>query len=114
MPGVTGRSRVSTVVRMSHAQKKLAERMALKKKRTNIIIGALGIFFGGLGLLFTLIDFRSGDLISGTNAATQQPYGPFLRLVCYTVLLGFSFFFIIKNLRGDEAHDEAQNDPPKP
>jgi hypothetical protein len=79
---------------MSHRRKKLEERIARRNRNTSVGIGILGILFGVGGLFKAATDFRMGNLTTGTAAASQQPYGPFLRLVCFFFMIVVGFWFI--------------------
>jgi len=79
---------------MSHRRKKLEEQIARRNRNTLVGIGVLCILFGVGGVLKAVSDFRAGDLSSGIAAASRQPYGPFLRLVCFVFMLVAGFWII--------------------
>ena len=79
---------------MSHRRKEVAKRIAQRNRNTSLGTGALAILFGAAGLARAVRDFRAGDLVSGTAAASQQPYATFLRLVCFCFLILVGLYFI--------------------
>jgi len=87
--------------------------VARRKRITSLGIGALAVLFGGDGLLRAIRDVRSGDLAGGTAAASQQPYGTFLRLFCFSFLIAMGYWFIQHALRtrpiaGAPPHDKSK------
>ncbi len=86
-------------IRMSHRRKELEQKLTRRKRHVYFVIGVLLILFGVEGIVGAIGDFRRGDLASGTAAVSQQPYGPFLRLFCFSFILIMAIWFIRKGIR---------------
>jgi hypothetical protein len=84
---------------MSHRRKELEQKIARRKRNVYLGIGVLFILFGVDGIVGAIGDFRRGDLTSGTAALSQQPYGPFLRLFCFSFMVIMAFWFIREGIR---------------
>lgn len=93
---------------MSHARKNAAQNVARRTRNVSLVIGALMALFGAEGLLGAIHDLRAGDLMSGTAAASRQPYGPFLRPFCFSILLVLAVRFFHDGLR---TRPEAERSP---
>ncbi len=87
--------------------------MTRRKRHVYFGIGVLFILFGVEGVVGALGDFRRGDLTSGTAALSRQPYGPFLRLFCFSFMLIMAFWFIRQGIRTKPAARSHRDDETK-
>ncbi len=79
---------------MNRQRHEIERRIARRDRNISLVIGVLAFLFGSEGLFSAVRDFRSGDLFSGVAAASQQPYGTFLRLVCFSFLILVGLYFL--------------------
>ncbi len=95
------------------SRKELEQQVARRKRNGNLGIGVLFILFGVEGILGAIADFRRGDLMSATAAASQQPYGPFLRLFCFSFMVIMAFWFLWRGIRTAPAARSHRDDETK-